>query len=96
MFVLMRVEEPVNEDPGDQQIEVAEQKLIEGKFCPWPLLLLNNVFYNHLPRIVYLFTFLSLNHLGSFAIALHGFWIIFCYIHVPVILLFYLWSCQDH
>jgi hypothetical protein len=38
MFVLMRVEEPVTEDPGDQQIEVAEQELIEGKLCPWSLL----------------------------------------------------------
>jgi hypothetical protein len=35
MFVLMWVEEPVTEDPGDQQIEVAEQDLIEGKLCPW-------------------------------------------------------------
>jgi hypothetical protein len=34
MFVLMRVEEPVTEDPGDQHIEVAEQELIEGKLCP--------------------------------------------------------------
>jgi hypothetical protein len=25
-------------DPGDQQIEVAEQELIEGKLCPYPLL----------------------------------------------------------
>jgi hypothetical protein len=24
----------VTEDPGDQQIEVAEQELIEGKLCP--------------------------------------------------------------
>jgi hypothetical protein len=29
-----RVEEPVTEDPGAQQIEVAEQELIEGKLCP--------------------------------------------------------------
>jgi hypothetical protein len=28
----------VTEDPGDQQIEVAEQELIEGKLCPCPLL----------------------------------------------------------
>jgi hypothetical protein len=28
---------------------------------------------------------LLLNHMGSYAIALHGFGIIFCYIHVPVI-----------
>jgi hypothetical protein len=34
MFVLWRVEEPVTDDPGDQQIEVAEQELIEGKLCP--------------------------------------------------------------
>ena len=34
MFVLMRVEESVTEDPGDQQIEVAEQELMEGKLCP--------------------------------------------------------------
>jgi hypothetical protein len=33
-FVLWRVEEPVTEDTGDQQIEVAEQELIEGKLCP--------------------------------------------------------------
>jgi hypothetical protein len=30
-FVLWRVEEPVTEDPGEQQIEVAEQELVEGK-----------------------------------------------------------------
>jgi hypothetical protein len=34
MFVLMRVEEPVTEDPIDKQIEVAEQELIEDKLCP--------------------------------------------------------------
>jgi hypothetical protein len=34
--------------------------------------------------------------LGSFAIALHGFGLIFHYIHVPIIWLFYLCSCQDH
>jgi hypothetical protein len=34
MFVLMRVDEQVTEDPGAQQIEVAEQELIEGKMCP--------------------------------------------------------------
>jgi hypothetical protein len=34
LFVLWRVEEPVTEDPSDQQIEVAEQELIEGKLCP--------------------------------------------------------------
>jgi hypothetical protein len=37
MFVLMRVDKQVTEDPGAQQIEVAEQELIEGKLCPWSL-----------------------------------------------------------
>jgi hypothetical protein len=44
---------------------------------------------NSHPRLLFHFTLLSLNHLGSFAIALHCFGIIFYYIHVPVILLFY-------
>jgi hypothetical protein len=34
LFVLWRVEEPVIEDPDEQQIEVAEQELIECKLCP--------------------------------------------------------------
>jgi hypothetical protein len=34
LLVLWRVEEPVAEDPGEQQVEVAEQELIEGKLCP--------------------------------------------------------------
>ena len=34
LFVLWRVEEHVTEDTGEQQIEVAEQELIEGKLCP--------------------------------------------------------------
>jgi hypothetical protein len=34
LFVLWRVDEPVAEDLGVQQVEVAEQKLIEGKLCP--------------------------------------------------------------
>jgi hypothetical protein len=34
LFVLWRVEEPMIEDPGEQQVEVAEQELIEGKLCP--------------------------------------------------------------
>jgi hypothetical protein len=33
-FVLRRVEEPVTKDTGEQQIEVAEQELLEGKLCP--------------------------------------------------------------
>jgi hypothetical protein len=34
LFVLWRVDEPVSEDSGVQQVEVAEQELIEGKLCP--------------------------------------------------------------
>ena len=34
LFVLWRVEEPVAEDTGEQQVEVAEQELNEGKLCP--------------------------------------------------------------
>jgi hypothetical protein len=30
----MRVNEQVIEDPGVQQIEDAEQELVEGKLCP--------------------------------------------------------------
>jgi hypothetical protein len=38
MFVLMQVDEQATEDPGVQQIEVAEEELIEGKLCPSSLL----------------------------------------------------------
>jgi hypothetical protein len=51
LFVLWWVEEPATLDPGEQQLQVAEQELIEGKLCPWPFLLPNNVLYNHLPCI---------------------------------------------
>ena len=34
MFVLMRVDEQATEDLGVQQVEAAEQELIEGKLCP--------------------------------------------------------------
>jgi hypothetical protein len=33
-FVLLRVDELVTEDLGVQQVEVAEQELIEGKLFP--------------------------------------------------------------
>jgi hypothetical protein len=36
LFVLLRVDEPVTKDPCVQQVEVAEQELIEGKLCPSP------------------------------------------------------------
>jgi hypothetical protein len=34
MSVLMRVDEQATEDPGVQQVETAEQELVEGKLCP--------------------------------------------------------------
>jgi hypothetical protein len=34
LFVLMRVDEPATEDSGVQQVETAEQELVEGKLCP--------------------------------------------------------------
>jgi hypothetical protein len=34
----MQVDEQATEDPGVQQIEVAEEELIEGKLCPSSLL----------------------------------------------------------
>jgi hypothetical protein len=30
----MRVDEQATEDTGEQQVEVDEQELIEGKLCP--------------------------------------------------------------
>jgi hypothetical protein len=37
MFILMRVDEQATVDPEVQQIEVAEQELVEGKLCPGSL-----------------------------------------------------------
>jgi hypothetical protein len=34
LFVLLRVDEPATEDPGVQQVETADQELVEGKLCP--------------------------------------------------------------
>jgi hypothetical protein len=34
MFVLLRVDEQMIEDPGVQQVEIDEQELVEGKLCP--------------------------------------------------------------
>jgi hypothetical protein len=34
LFVLLRVEDLAIEDPGVQQVETAEQELVEGKLCP--------------------------------------------------------------
>ena len=34
VFVLLQVDEQATEDPGVQQVETAEQELVEGKLCP--------------------------------------------------------------
>jgi uncharacterized membrane protein len=34
LFVLLRVDEQATEDPDVQQVETAEQELVEGKLCP--------------------------------------------------------------
>jgi hypothetical protein len=34
LFGLLRVDEPATEDLGVQQVETAEQELVEGKLCP--------------------------------------------------------------
>jgi hypothetical protein len=34
LFVLLRADEQVIEDPGTQQVENTEQELIEGRMCP--------------------------------------------------------------
>jgi hypothetical protein len=34
LFVLLRVNEQATEDPGVQQVETAEQELVEGMLCP--------------------------------------------------------------
>jgi beta-lactam-binding protein with PASTA domain len=34
MFVLLRVDEQATEDPRVQEVETAEQELVEGKLCP--------------------------------------------------------------
>jgi hypothetical protein len=43
----MRVDEQTTEDPSAQQVEVAEQELVEGKLYPWSLILPSHVFINH-------------------------------------------------
>ena len=47
MFVLMRVDEQATEDPGVQQIEVAEHEFIEGKLCLDHFFLPSHVLINH-------------------------------------------------
>jgi hypothetical protein len=43
----MRVDEQATEDPYVQLVETAEQELVEGKLCPWSLLLPIHVLINH-------------------------------------------------
>jgi hypothetical protein len=38
LIVFLRIDEQVTDDPSVQQVEITEQKLIEGKLCPSPLL----------------------------------------------------------
>jgi hypothetical protein len=38
LFVLLWVDEQATKDPGAQQVESAEQELVEGKLCPWSLI----------------------------------------------------------
>jgi hypothetical protein len=38
LFVLLRVDKQVIEDPDTQLVENTEQELVKGKLCPWPLL----------------------------------------------------------
>jgi len=50
----MRVDEQPTVEPELQQVEVAEQELIEGKLCPWSLLLPIHVLiiHNDLHRLI--------------------------------------------
>jgi hypothetical protein len=34
LFVLLRVDGQVTEDPGVQQVDIVEQELVESKLCP--------------------------------------------------------------
>jgi hypothetical protein len=43
----MRVDEQATEDSEVQLVESAEQELVEGKLCPWSLLLPSQVLINH-------------------------------------------------
>jgi hypothetical protein len=38
LFVLLQVDEQATEYLGVQQVETGEQELVEGKLCPWSLL----------------------------------------------------------
>jgi hypothetical protein len=55
-IVLIRVDEQATVESEVQQVEVAEQELIEGKLCPWSLLLSIHVLiiHNDLHRLILL------------------------------------------
>jgi hypothetical protein len=55
-IVLMRVDEQATVEFEVQQVEIAEQELVEGKLCPWSLLLPIHVLITHndLHRIILL------------------------------------------
>jgi hypothetical protein len=37
LFVLLRVDEHVTEEPRTQRVENSDQELVEGKLCLWSL-----------------------------------------------------------
>jgi hypothetical protein len=47
LFVLIRVDEQATQEPGVQQVETAEQEIVEGKLCPWSLIFTQSFFINH-------------------------------------------------
>jgi hypothetical protein len=68
-IVLMRVDEQATLDPEVQQIEVAKHKLIEGKLCPWSLILPSHVLIicNDLHRLI----LMGSNRLPQFLLSLY-------------------------
>jgi hypothetical protein len=59
-IVLMRVDEQATVEPELQQVEVAEQELIEGKLCPWSLTFPSHVLinFNDLHRLILIGAFM--------------------------------------
>jgi hypothetical protein len=55
----MRVDEQATVDPEVQQVEVAEQELIEGKLCLWSLTYPSHVLinFNDLHRLILMGSF---------------------------------------
>jgi hypothetical protein len=59
-IVLMRVDEQATVESEVQQIEIAEQELIEGKLCPWSLTFPSHVLinFNDLHRLILMGAFM--------------------------------------